>query len=146
LPAGVGRGLSVHASFQSFAAHVVEASVEQGVPRIHRMVIAVDCGRVVNPDQVKAQMEGAAIFALSATLEGEITFKNGLVQQGNFDDFRVVRMNESPSIEVHIVESAEAMGGIGEVGVPGVPAAVCSAVFDACGTRVRRLPIGSQLA
>ena len=90
-------------------------------------------------------MEGAANFALSATLEGEITFEDGKVKQTNFNDFRVVRMNESPKIEVHIVESTDSMGGIGETGVAGILSAVCSAIFDACGKRIRRLPIGSQL-
>ncbi|MEL6105383.1 MAG: xanthine dehydrogenase family protein molybdopterin-binding subunit [Planctomycetota bacterium] len=146
LPEGRGRGISVHESFESFAAHVVEASVENGRPRIHRIVIAVDCGPMVNPDQVVAQMEGAAIFALSAVLEGEITFKKGLIQQTNFDGFRVVRMHESPRIEVHALDSTESMGGIGEVGVPGVASAVCSAIHDACGVRIRCLPIGDQLA
>ncbi len=146
LPEGMGRGISVHESFQSFSAHVVEASVEDGKPKIHRIVIAIDCGPTVNPDQVIAQMEGAANFALSATLEGEITFKNGQVEQSNFDDFRVVRMHEAPKIEVHIVDSRDPMGGIGEVGVPGVASAVCSALHDATGKRVRRLPIGDQLS
>lgn len=146
LPDGMGRGISVHESFQSFAAHVVEASVENGRPRVHRMVIAIDCGPTVNPDQVIAQMEGAANFALSATLEGEITFKDGRVEQSNFDDFRVVRMHEAPKIEVHVIDSNDPMGGIGEVGVPGVASAVCSALFDATGKRVRRLPIGNQLS
>ncbi len=145
LPEGWGRGISVHESFQSFTSHVVEASVENGKPRIHRVVVAVDCGPTINPDQVVAQMEGATNFALSATLEGEITFKDGKVVQSNFNDFRVVRMHEAPTIEVHIVDSKDSMGGIGETGVAGVPSAVCSALFDACGKRIRRLPIGRQL-
>ena len=145
LPKGVGRGIAVHESFESFVGHVVEASVENGKPKFHRIVCAVDCGPVVNPDQVAAQLEGSAMFGLSATLEGEITFKNGLVQQGNFNDFRVARMFEAPKIEVHIVQSNDKMGGIGEVGVPGIPSAVCSAIFNACGKRIRSLPIGNQL-
>jgi isoquinoline 1-oxidoreductase subunit beta len=146
LPRGVGRGIAVHESFESFVGHVVEASVENGKPKIHRIVCAVDCGPVVNPDQVAAQLEGAAMYGLSATLEGEITFKDGLVQQSNFHDFPIVRMNEAPKVEVHIIPSTESMGGIGEVGVPGIASAVCSAIFNACGKRIRRLPIGDQLA
>ncbi|QDU89466.1 Isoquinoline 1-oxidoreductase subunit beta [Pirellulimonas nuda] len=144
-PEGIGRGISVHESFEGFAAHVVEASVEGGVPKIHRIVVAIDCGPVVNPDQVVAQMESGAHFALSSILNGEITFKDGLVEQSNFDDFLVVRMHEAPMIEVHIVDSDDKMGGAGEVGVPGVASAVCSAIYDACGKRIRRLPIGTQL-
>ncbi len=146
LPKGMGRGIAVHESFKGFAAHVVEASVENGQPRIHRIVCAIDCGLVVNPDQVKAQLEGGAIFALSATLHGEITFKDGKVQQGNFDDFPIMRMHEAPMIEVHIVDSDDPMGGIGEVGVPGVASAVCSALAQASGRRIRKLPVKDQLA
>lgn len=143
--AGVGRGISVHESFQGFAAHVVEASIVDGRPRVHRVVCAIDCGLVVNPDQVVSQMQGAAIFALSAALEAEITFENGRVVQSNFHDFPIVRMHESPAVEVHIVDSGEKMGGIGEVGVPGVASALCSALRAAGGPRIRRLPIGDQL-
>ena len=143
---GIGRGISVHESFLGFAAHVVEASIENGKPKLHRVVCSIDCGPVVNPDQVVAQMQGSAIFALSATLEGEITFEKGLVKQSNFHDFKVLRMHETPPIEVHIVDSTDAMGGIGEVGVPGIPSAVCSALRAAGGRRIRRLPIHDQLA
>ena len=144
-PRGIGRGIAVHESFKGFAAHVVEASVEDGKPHIHRVVVAIDCGPVVNPDQVISQMEGAAIFALSATLSSKVTFADGLVEQGNFDDFQIMRMSEAPAIEVHIVPSEDAMGGIGEVGVPGIAPATCSALFEATGRRIRRLPIGDQL-
>lgn len=143
--AGIGRGIAVHESFKGFAAHVVEASVVDGQPKFHRIVCAIDCGTVVNPDQVIAQMQGAAIFALSATLGGKITFKDGQVEQTNFHDFQIVRMDEAPPVEVHIVDSDGPMGGIGEVGVPGIPSATCSALFEACGKRVRRLPVGTQL-
>ena len=146
LPAGVGRAIAVHESFKGFAAHVVEASVEKGRPRIHRVVCAIDCGLVVNPDQVEAQMQGAVSFALSSVLEGQITLKNGRVQQSNFHDFKLVRLHEAPRIEVHIAKSGGEMGGIGEVGVPGVAAATCSALAAASGVRIRRLPIGNQLA
>lgn len=144
-PKGVGRGISVHESFKGFAAHVVEASVVDGSPKIHKVVCAIDCGLVVNPGQVVSQMQGAANFALSATLGSQITFSNGRVDQSNFHDFEILRMHEAPEIEVHIVDSKDAMGGIGEVGVPGVASATCSAIFAACGKRIRRLPIGDQL-
>ena len=106
---------------------------------------AIDCGLAVNPDQVKAQMEGGAIFALTATLDHEITFKDGKVEQSNFHDFPLMRMHESPKVEVHIVKSDDAMGGVGEVGVPSVASATCSALRAAGGPRIRRLPVGDQL-
>ncbi len=146
LAPGVGRGISVHESFQSFAAHVVEASVADGRPRIHRIVCAIDCGPVVNPDQVEAQMEGAAIFALASTLGSQITFADGRVEQSNFHDFEITRMHEAPKIEVHIVPSDDPMGGVGEVGVPGIASAVCSALHGATGRRIRRLPVGAAFA
>ncbi|MEZ6189368.1 MAG: xanthine dehydrogenase family protein molybdopterin-binding subunit [Planctomycetota bacterium] len=142
---GMGRGISVHESFKGFAAHVVEATLEDGVPRIRRVVVAIDCGLVINPDQVEAQLQGAAIFALSATLGQGITLKDGRVEQSNFHDYPLVRIHEAPAVEVHIVESEEPMGGIGEVGVPGVASAVCSALRAAGAPRIRRLPIGTQL-
>lgn len=145
LPPGVGRGIAVHESFKGFAAHVVEASVESGRPRVRRVVCAIDCGLVVNPDQVRSQMQGAAIFALSATLMGEITLTKGRVDQSNFDDFPIVRMHEAPPVEVHIVETGGEMGGIGEVGVPPVAPALCAALHQVTGRRIRRLPIGDQL-
>ncbi len=145
-PAGVGRGVAVHESFKGFAAHVVEASIEDGRPRVRRIVCAIDCGPVVNPDQVESQLQGAAIFALSATLGSQITFRDGRVVESNFHDFQVVRMHEAPVVEVHIVDSTDEMGGIGEVGVPGIAPAVCSALRAAGGPRVRRLPVGNQLA
>jgi isoquinoline 1-oxidoreductase beta subunit len=145
-PAGVGRGISVHESFRGFAAHVVEASIVGGRPKVHRIVCAIDCGLVVNPDQVESQMQGAAIFALSAAIDACITLRGGRVEQSNFHDFPIVRMHEAPPVEVHIVRSDDEMGGIGEVGVPGVASALCSALRAAGGPRIRRLPIGDQLA
>ena len=144
-PPGVGRGISVHESFKGFAAHVVEASIEDGRPKIHRIVCAIDCGPVINPDQVEAQMQGAAIFSLAATMTSQITFADGRVQQSNFHDFEITRMNEAPPVEVHIVDSDDEMGGIGEVGVPGIPSAVCSALRDAGGPMIRTLPVGHRL-
>jgi isoquinoline 1-oxidoreductase beta subunit len=142
LPAGRGRGIATRFSFSSYVAQVVEASVEKdGTPRVHRVVCAVDCGRVVNPDGVKAQIEGAIIFGLTAALKTEITFKNGRVQQSNFDDYPMVRMMEAPEIEVHIVPSEQPPTGVGEPGVPPVAPALANALFAVTGHRVRRLPI-----
>ena len=145
LPAGRGRGLAVHASFGSFVAEVAEVSVSpQGVVRVHKVVCAIDCGPVVNPQQVIAQLESAVVFGLSAALHGEITFAQGRVVQSNFHDYRLLRMQEMPQVEVHIVPSSESMGGVGEPGVPPVAPAVANAVFAATGKRVRRLPIRAE--
>ncbi|HMD31848.1 MAG TPA: xanthine dehydrogenase family protein molybdopterin-binding subunit [Candidatus Acidoferrales bacterium] len=145
LPAGHGRGIAVHDSFGSYTAYVVEASVsKQAEVIVHRMVCAVDCGPVVNPDTVKAQIEGAAVFGLTAALRSEITFANGRVQQGNFNDYPMLRIHECPEIEVHIVPSTEKQGGIGEPGVPCVAPALCNAIFAATGKRIRRLPIRAE--
>ena len=145
LPAGRGRGIAVHESFGSFIAQVAEVSVDnKGTIRVHRVVCAIDCGRIVNPDTIKAQMESGIVFGLSAALHGAITFKNGRVEQDNFDGYPVVRMNESPSIEVHIVTSKEPPGGVGEPGVPPIAPAVGNAVFAATGVRLRTLPFNSQ--
>ncbi len=142
LPEGRGRGIAVHKSFDSFVAQVAEVSVSpEGKVTVHRVVCAVDCGRVVNPDNVAAQMESGVVFGLSAALHGEITFKQGRVEQGNFDDYEVLRMREMPLVEVHIVPSDHPPTGVGEPGVPPVAAAVVNAVFAATGMRIRRLPI-----
>jgi isoquinoline 1-oxidoreductase subunit beta len=142
LPAGRGRGIAVHASFGSFAAHVAEVSVdENGKVRVHRVVCAVDCGRYVNPGIIEAQMEGGAIFGITAALYDELTLAQGRVQQSNFHDYPMLRMNESPEIEVHVVRSDEKPGGIGEPGVPCAAPGVANAIFAATGKRVRKLPI-----
>jgi isoquinoline 1-oxidoreductase beta subunit len=148
LPPGVGRGIATHFSFDSYVAQVVEASVEKGgAVRVHRVVCAVDCGLVINPDTVRAQMEGGIIFGLTAALKTEITLKNGRVEQGNFHDYQMLRIFESPEIEVHIVPSGESPTGVGEPGVPPVAPALANAIFAATGKRVRRLPIrASDLA
>ncbi len=105
----------------------------------------VDCGVVVNPDTVRAQMESGIVFGLSAALYGEITIKNGRVEQTNFGDYRVLRINEIPQIDVHIVKSLEAPGGIGEPGTSCVMPALTNAIFAASGKRIRKLPVGEQL-
>jgi len=142
LAPGHGRGIATHFSFDSYVAQVVEASVEKdGTVRVHRVVCAVDCGRVVNPDIVKAQMEGGIIFGLTAALKTEITLENGRVQQKNFHDYQMLRMFESPEIEVHIVPSELSPTGVGEPSVPPVAPALTNAIFAVTGKRVRRLPI-----
>jgi isoquinoline 1-oxidoreductase beta subunit len=142
LPPGMGRGIATHFSFDSYVAQVVEASVEKGgAVKVHRVVCAVDCGTVVNPDTVKAQMEGGIVFGLTAALKTEITLKDGRVQQSNFHDYPMVRMFESPKIEVYIVPSSENPTGVGEPGVPPVAPALANAIFACTGKRVRRLPI-----
>jgi len=142
LPAGRGRGIAVHASFESFAAHVAEVSVdENGKVRVHRVVCAVDCGRYVNPGIIEAQIEGAAIFGITAALFDELTFEKGRLQQSNFHDYPMLRINETPEIEVHVVRNEEKPGGIGEPGVPCAAPAVGNAIFAATGKRVRKLPM-----
>ncbi|MHB8258472.1 MAG: xanthine dehydrogenase family protein molybdopterin-binding subunit [Acidiferrobacterales bacterium] len=141
-PPGRHRGIAVAGSFGSYVAEVAEVSIsERGRLRVHRVVCAVDCGMVVNPDTVVAQMESAIVFGLSAALADEITIKDGRVQQSNFDNYPVLRMDNMPEIEVHIVHSAESPGGIGEPGTPPIAPAVANAVFAATGRPVRRLPI-----
>jgi len=142
LPAGRARGIALQESFGSIVAEVAEVSVSpQGKVKVHRIVCAVDCGTVVNPDIVVAQMESGIVYGVSAALSGEITIKDGRVVQTNFDDYPVLRMNEMPVVEVHLVKSTEPPGGVGEPGTPPAAPAVCNAVFAATGKRVRKLPI-----
>ena len=142
LPAGSGRGMALSEDFGSFAALVAEVSVgEDGSLTVKRITCAVDCGQVINPDTVDAQIQSGIVYGLSAALYGRITVENGAVVEGNFDDAPVLRMNEMPRIDVHIVPSAEAPGGIGEVGTPGVGPALLNAIFAATGKRLRALPI-----
>jgi isoquinoline 1-oxidoreductase beta subunit len=141
LPRGRFRGLAVHESFSSYVAQVAEVSVDAGKIRVHRVVCAIDCGTAVNPAGVAAQLESAVVFGLSAALYGEITFREGRVQQSNFHDYRPLRLFEMPVVEVHIVPSTERPSGVGEPGVPPIAPAVANALFAATGKRLRRLPL-----
>jgi isoquinoline 1-oxidoreductase beta subunit len=144
-PEGRGRGIALHESFGSYVAHVVEASIsKEGKLRVHRVVAAIDCGPVVNPDTIKAQLEGGAVFGLTAALYGEITFEKGRVKQRNFHDYQMLRMHEMPEVEAHIVPSTEKMGGVGEPGVPPAAPALANALFAVTGKRIRRLPIRAE--
>ncbi len=140
-PAGVGRGVALHESFGSVCAQVAEVRLDGGSLRVDRVVCAFDCGVVVNPDTVEAQLTGAIAYGLTAALMGEVTLDRGRVVQGNFHDYPVLRMGEMPRVEVHLVPGGEAPGGVGEPGVPPIAPAVANAVSALTGRRVRRLPI-----
>ena len=145
LPAGQGRGIALCIGFGSFIAQVVQVSVDKdGAVSPTRVWCAVDCGLQVNPDTIRAQMESGIVFGLSAALHGEITIKDGRVEQTNFGDYRVLRINEAPRIDVALVNSSEAPGGIGEPGTSCVMPALTNAIFAATGKRIRKLPIGEQ--
>ena len=143
LPKGHGRGVSVQHAFGSYLAQVAEVAVskEEGEVRVERVVCAVDCGMTVNPDTVKAQMEGGIIFGITGALFEEITIKDGRVEQNNFSDYRILRINEAPIVEVYLMKSTESPGGIGEPGTSAIAPAVTNAIFAATGKRVRKLPI-----
>jgi isoquinoline 1-oxidoreductase subunit beta len=142
LPPRVGRGVSLQFAFMNYMAQVAEVEVSRdGTVRVRRVVCAVDCGTPVNPDIIRAQVEGAVIFGITAALRGEITLKNGRVEQTNFDTYQMLRMNEAPAIEVYIVESFEPPGGMGEPGTSAIAPAVTNAIFAATGKRLRKLPI-----
>ena len=144
LPKGHFHGIAVGESFGSYVAEVAEVSVStSGEVRVHKVVCAVDCGMTVNPDIIKRQMESSIVYGMSALFHGRISIKGGRIEQGNFDQYPVLRMNEAPKVEVHIVASKEAPGGVGEPGLPPLAPAVVNAVFAATGKRLRTLPIDS---
>jgi isoquinoline 1-oxidoreductase beta subunit len=141
-----GRGVSAQFVFGSYMAQVAEVSVDaEGEVRVHRVVCVVDCGQVVNPDTVAAQIESGVVFGLGAALWNEITLEGGRVQQSNFPDYRVMRMNEMPKVEVVLMPSSDAPGGIGEPGTSAAAPALTNALFAATGQRIRKLPVGEQL-
>ncbi len=141
LPEGRARGIAVAESFGSYVAQVAEVSLEAGEPRVHRVVCVIDCGPIVNPDIVAAQMESGIVFGLTAALYGKITIANGRAVQGNFDRYRMLRLPEMPVVEVHIVPSTEKQGGVGEPGTPPIAPAVVNALAALTGRRIRKLPL-----
>ena len=141
LPAGRFRGIACFGCFSSYVAEVVEISMENDVPRVHRVVAAVDCGQVVNPSILEQQIQGGIVYALTNALRAKITIEKGRVVQGNFDDYAPLRMDETPVVEVYAVPSTEAPTGIGEPSVPPLAPALCSAIYAATKKRIRALPI-----
>jgi len=144
LPPGRARGIAIVASYGSIVAQVAEVSLQDGGPRVHRVVCAVDCGLAIDPRNIAAQMEGGVVYGLSAALWGEISVAAGAAEQRNFHQYRVLRMNEMPRVETYIVPSDEAPGGIGECAVPPIAPAIANAWFALTGQRVRRLPLVSS--
>ena len=144
LPKGRGRGVSLQFVFGSYLAQVAEVEVaKEGTVRVRRVVCAIDCGTAVNPDTVQAQLQSGIMFGVTAALYGEITLKNGRVEQSNFDNYQILRMNEAPAIEVHIVKSREPPGGMGETGTSAIVPAIANAIFAATGKRLRKMPVDS---
>jgi len=141
LAKGRAAGLAVHASFESFVAQIAEVSVDGNAIKVHRVVCAIDCGPAVNPMTVEAQMQSGIVYGLSAALHSELTLKDGRVEQSNFNNYPVLRLNEMPKVEVYIVPSTDKMGGCGEPGTPPIAPAVANAVFAATGKRLRQLPL-----
>ena len=134
-------GLAAHTSFGSYVAEVAEVSVESGQIKVHNVLCVVDCGVAVNPDVIKAQMEGAVMYGLTAALHGDHQLVDGQIQESNFHDYPILRMNEAPAVEVVIVDSQEAPSGVGEPGLPPIAPAVANAVYQATGQRLRSLPL-----
>jgi len=145
LPKGSGRGVSVQNVFGSYMAQVAEVAVSKdGDVAVKRITCAVDCGIGINPNTIEAQAQSAIVYGLTAVLYGEITLKDGRVEQSNFDNYRALRINEIPAIDIHIIDSGEAPGGMGEPGTCAVPPAVTNAIFAATGVRLRKLPIDTS--
>jgi isoquinoline 1-oxidoreductase beta subunit len=140
LPLGHAAGIAVHESFKSVVAQAAEVSIEQGRIRVHRVAVAIDCGPIVNPDTIEAQMQSGVVYGLTAALYGQITFKDGKVEQSNFHDYPMLRMLEMPRVDVRILNSKEEMGGVGEPGVPPIAPAVANAIFALTKKRLRHLP------
>lgn len=140
-----GRGLALAESFGSIVAQVAEVTIERRKVRVDRVVCAIDCGDVVNPDTVEAQMQGGIVYGLTAALYGAITIEKGRAKQGNFHDYPMLRGNEMPAVEVHVIRSGAELGGVGEPGVPPIAPAVCNAIYAATGVRIRELPIDTTL-
>ena len=142
LPKGHGLGIAMHRSFVSYVACVVEVSENSnGKIKVHDVWMAVDCGLAVNPERIRSQMEGAAIFALSYTFYSELTAKNGVIEQNNFDGYQIARLSDAPTTHVEIIDSDAPPGGVGEPGVPPIAPAICNAIFNATGKRYRELPL-----
>jgi isoquinoline 1-oxidoreductase beta subunit len=141
LPAGRHRGIAAFGCFGTYAAEVVEITMQDGDPHVERVVVAVDCGQVINPNILEQQLHSAIIFGLSAALRGQITVEHGQIQQANFDTYPILRMNQVPAIETHFVERHEAPTGIGEPPVPPLAPALCNALYAATKKRIRKLPI-----
>ena len=141
----MGRGIAAQFVFGSYMVQVAEVSVDkEGTVKLERVVCALDCGQAVNPDTIVAQIESGVIFGASAALWNEITVDRGRVQQSNFHDYRVMRINEAPKVEVHIVQSTDSPGGIGEPGTSAIAPALTNAIFAATGKRIRKLPINAD--
>ena len=146
LPRGVGRGVSLQFVFGSYLAQIAEVEVSKdGNVRVRRVVCAMDCGTVINPNTVEAQLMSGITFGATAALYGEITLKNGRVEQTNFDTYQMIRMNEAPAIEVHVVKSSEPPGGMGETGTSGVVPAIANAIYAATGKRLRKMPVDANV-
>src|SRR5579885_2006936 len=141
LPPGRWRGIACFGCFSSYVADVVEISMENNRPRVHRVVSAIDCGQVINPNILEQQIQGGVIFGLANALRAQITIEHGSVQQANFDGYEPIRMNEAPVLEAHFVPSTEAPTGAGEPPIPPLAPAICSAIYAATRKRIRALPI-----
>ena len=143
-PTGHHQGIAFMEGYTSHIAQVAEVSIEDGKVRVHRITCVIDCGQTVNPRIVESQLESGIVYGLSAALWGEITLRGGRVQQRNFNDYRVLRLNEMPVLDVHVIASTEKPGGIGETAVPPVAPALCNAIFAATGKRLRSLPVAAH--